>query len=76
MSDEEKKETPDCYATVDAVLPVMTDKGPAFAVHVTHHRHAPKAPCITHKGPANVTTDDYRESWDRIFGGKAERGQA
>jgi hypothetical protein len=27
-------------------------------------------------GPAMVATDAYRDGWDRIFGGRAERGQA
>jgi hypothetical protein len=28
------------------------------------------------KGPAKVTTDDYRVGWDRIFGGTGTVGQA
>ena len=28
------------------------------------------------KGPAKVTTDDYRMGWDRIFGGPKTVGQA
>lgn len=27
-------------------------------------------------GPPKVTSDDYREGWDRIFGGKQPVGQA
>jgi hypothetical protein len=28
------------------------------------------------KGPPNVATDAYRESWERIFGSRPERGAA
>ena len=28
------------------------------------------------KGPAKVSTDEYRDGWDRIFGGKKTVGQA
>lgn len=29
-----------------------------------------------HSGPAQVASPAYRESYERIFGGRAERGQA
>ena len=31
---------------------------------------------IYKNGPAKVTTDDYREGWDRIFGSRTPRGSA
>jgi hypothetical protein len=27
-------------------------------------------------GPANVTTDEYRVGWDRVFGARTPRGEA
>ena len=43
-------------------------------VEVAHRVEAPAAPRAAGDGPAQVATEAYRESWDRIFGGHTPRG--
>jgi hypothetical protein len=33
-------------------------------------------PALEHKGPSLAATPEYRNGWDRIFGGRQEVGQA
>jgi hypothetical protein len=43
---------------------------PLYDVHVEHTLgEAQEAPRGAHHGPAQVATQSYRESWERIFGG-------
>ena len=54
-----------------------TGPGPTFDVESLYERPAPPTDVAgSHSGPAMVTTEAYRDGWDRIFGGKQAVGQA
>jgi len=51
-------------------LEKRTDAPTLYDVHVEHK--VEPAPSVAHHGPAQVATQSYRESWERIFGGRRD----
>lgn len=55
-------------STDNAELLVMRKEGPVYKVVSSQP--------LSHSGPAHVASENYRDGWDRIFGGKTPVGQA
>lgn len=70
---DEKKGKLDLH--VSDVQPLTSADGTLLGVKLDVHR---ACDCVseTASGPAKVATAAYREGYDRIFGGRAERGVA
>lgn len=56
------------------IVKLTSDGGPCMDVEVLYDGSSESTG--TTKGPAKVTTQAYRESWDRIFGSKPVIGSA
>ena len=73
MADEKKKSGLDLH--VSDVQPLTSADGTLIGVKLDVHRASDCAAAAS-SGPAKVASRAYREGYDRIFGGRVERGIA